>query len=374
MIKYETVENKYLYDTKTVEQIVELIQSGQYSDERYLSQEKVSTLVETINNFLNNLKVQQHKVVKERHETEEEAREYFGEEFIKNFDSLLTYLDKQQTIVALHGTNPEICQKICETGLQYKMPSLSSTAVQQSMAYGQHDMHYDNYESLLNWTHKDYKGLVIIAVPLECYYKEGLWNKFQETGASVYGCQDYRIDPDFIAGYLDIENKKIVINPKYNRQHNYEGYKKDNELFHERKDMDNETMRQAIIEAKKSLSKFNAQRVDSTAYKKQENEIDISKIPYLIEDLTGTFNSIMMGFPDEMNEERYKYLLKELSYSLGQIRKSIPLLKTKNQIEQERLAMLESLPAVSNFNDFWGDEDIIWGDDVEPASKNTMGK
>ena len=120
--------------------------------------------------------------------------------------------------------------------MQYKLPSLSGTAVQQSMAYEQHDMHYENYESLLNWGHKEYKGLVILAIPYECYYKEGLWNHFQKTDSSAYGGQDYRIDPDFVVGYIDVDNKKLVINPKYNRQHNYEGYVKDNELFKEKKE------------------------------------------------------------------------------------------------------------------------------------------
>lgn len=49
-------------------------------------------------------------------------------------------------MVALHGTPVENCPSICENGLQYKTPSLTATAVLQSMAYGQTDIHYSDYE------------------------------------------------------------------------------------------------------------------------------------------------------------------------------------------------------------------------------------
>ena len=85
------------------------------------------------------------------------------------------------------------------------------------MAYGQADICYNDYEGLLNRKHREYKGLVVIAVPYECFYKEGLWKKFQDTDSAIYGGEDYRIDPDFIVGYIDVYNKDIVLNPKYNR-------------------------------------------------------------------------------------------------------------------------------------------------------------
>ena len=123
----------------------------------------------------------------------------------------MTELDKQQTIVALHGTYPDKCPKICEEGLKYLYPSISSTAVSQSMAYGAGEMHYDKYEELLNWRHRNYKGLIMIAIPYECYYKEGLWNHYQETGNVMYGAQDYKINPDFIACYIDVDEKEIDV-------------------------------------------------------------------------------------------------------------------------------------------------------------------
>ena len=74
---------------------------------------------------------------------------------------------------------------------------------------------------------------MIVAVPYECCYKEGLWRKYQNTDSAAYGGQDYKIDSDFIVGYIDVENKNIVLNPKYNRQHNYGDYLRDNDMFRE---------------------------------------------------------------------------------------------------------------------------------------------
>ena len=56
--------------------------------------------------------------------------------------------------------------------------------------------------------------IVIVAVPYECCYKEGLWRKYQNTDSAAYGGQDYKIDSDFIVGYIDVENKNIEIRTK----------------------------------------------------------------------------------------------------------------------------------------------------------------
>lgn len=382
MIKYNTVQNRYLYKMEDIDKIIELIQNGNFYNENYCTQENITSVVKTVNDFFTHMKVISENVVMERHETEAEAREYFGKDFISKFDHLITELDRQETIVAIHGTREEICEQICENGLQYKLPSLSSTAVNQQMAYGQHEMHYDNYESLLNWGHRNYKGLVILAIPYECYYKEGLWNRFQETNSSIYGGQDYRVDPDFIVGYIDVTKKQIVINPRYNRHHNYEGYVKDNELFKEQIDMDNNKIRQEIIESVAQMNQELSQQQEQPQVDElKEEQIDISRIPYVIEDLIGTFNSIKIGFPDGMTEERYKYFLEELSHGFNDISKAIPQLKTNEQVrkeQEEKFSMFndnpQSLQTAEQVSDF---EDFVWEDDIgceitfEEYKKNT---
>ena len=138
------------------------------------TQESVLSLLDVIDQFLSGIQEEERTVIKERHETEEEAREYFGQDFIDQFDSLLTRLDQEETLLAIHGTTPNSCESIMQEGLQYRSPGILSTAVIQDMAYGTEEMHYDQYETLLNWPHRLYQGLVLIAIPYECYYSEGL--------------------------------------------------------------------------------------------------------------------------------------------------------------------------------------------------------
>ena len=384
MIKYNAVQNRYLYRTEDIDKILDIIQNGSFYDENYCTEENISSLVKAVDEFMSHIETIPEKVVLERHETEAEAREYFGEELISKFDRLITDLDRQETIVAIHGTKEEVCPMICEKGLQYKSPSLSSTAVQQRMAYGQHEMHYDNYESLLNWGHKNYKGLVILAIPYECFYKEGLWNKFQDTNSSMYGGQDYKIDPDFVAGYIDVTQKQIVLNPKYNRQHNYEGYVKDFELFREQLDMDNNKIKQAIIESEALLKQESAYHQEKSEEEPKKEQFDISRIPYVIDDLVGTFNSIKMGFPEGMTEARYKYFIEQLSYGFNDVVKAVPLLKTNDQVrkeQEEKYSMFnddsntkQTTEQVSDFEDFdWG-ADFDWETDAEWETQNDQHK
>ena len=384
MIKYNAVQNRYLYRTDDIDKILDIIQNGSFYNEDYCTQENISSLVKAVDEFMSHIETIPEKVVLERHETEAEAREYFGEEFISKFDRLITDLDRQETIVAIHGTREEVCPMICEKGLQYKTPSLSSTAVQQSMAYGQHEMHYDNYESLLNWGHKNYKGLVILAIPYECYYKEGLWNKFQDTNSSAYGGQDYKIDPDFVVGYIDVTQKQIIINPKYNRQHNYDGYVKDFELFREQLDMDNNKIKQAIIESETLLKQESAYHQEKSEEEPKKEQFDISRIPYVIEDLVGIFNSIKMGFPEGMTEERYKYFIEQLSYGFNDVVKAVPLLKTNDQVrkeQEEKYSIFnddsntkQTTEQVSDFEDFDWRENFDWETDAEWETQNDQHK
>ncbi len=335
MIKYNAVQNRYLYRVDDIDKILDIIQNGRFYSENYCTQENVSSIVKAVGEFMAHIEVVPVNVVLERQETETEAREYFGEEFISKFDQLITDLDRQETIVAIHGTREEVCPMICEEGLKYKSPSLSSTAAQQGMAWGQHEIHYDNYKSLLNWEHKNYKGLVILAIPYECLYKEGLWNKFQDTNLSSYGVQDYKIDPDFVVGYIDVTQKQIVLNPKYNRQHNYEGYVKDSELFKEKLDMDNNKIKKAMIESDARLNQELAYHQEKSEEEPKKEQFDISRIPFVIDDLAMTFNSIKMGFPEGMNEKRYKHFLKELSYGFNDVAEAVPFLKTNDQVRKE---------------------------------------
>lgn len=375
MIKYEGVENKYLYDSQIIDKIIEMIDTNSYYYENECTQESVSQVVNAVNSFINSINTVEQKVMLERRETEEEARAYFGEVFIKDFDRLMTALDKQQTMVALHGTNIGNCPSISENGLQYKNPSLTLTAVLQDMAYGQRDIHYNNYEGLLNWIHHQYKGIVVLAVPYECFYKEGLWRKYQDTGTAIYGGQDYKIDPDFIAGYIDVENKKIVLNPKYNRKHNYEEYLNDYEIFSEKKDIDNNTFAQKNIEQKQKDSNVVSNVIaDKDDKENKQYKVDVSSVPAYIEAMLGTFRGIKYGFPDGMPEEEYKRFLEELTTNFKIVQEALPQLKTNKQVqlekeeEEKRWIELCKNSSAKEDDSLW-DQWCDW-DDTEEEQKN----
>lgn len=358
MIKYEALVNNYYYNNEDIDKVIKLLKDTNYYES--CTRENVSVLVESVNKFLNDIKIKREKTVLERHETEEEARAYFGEDFIDKFDKLLTELDKQQTIVALHGTYPDKCPKICEEGLKHLYPSISSTAVSQSMAYGAGEMHYDKYEELLNWRHRNYKGLIMIAIPYECYYKEGLWNHYQETGYVMYGAQDYKINPDFIAGYVDVDEKKIIINLKYNRNHDYTGLVEDTSIYRENKELDNDKVSRIMRE---NLKKFKSSGVSTVERKgKREEKIDIKKIPEYIEHLNYTFNSIKLGYPDVMSEERYKELLSDLSNDFATVTKALPLLETEKELKKSKEVVSIPISTIQNTDDFVFDDDIEWND------------
>ena len=68
--------------------------------------------------------------------------------------------------------------------------------------------------------------------------------------------------------------------------------------------------------------------------KKQEEEIDIQKVPEYIENLNYTFNSIKIGYPDAMNEKKYKEILSDLSKGFTKVTKALPLLKTEEELKK----------------------------------------
>lgn len=360
MIRSEAVVNKYLYDTDEVNEIIEYIENNGFYHPDNCTQEKIGELVGKLDKFISDINVVQEDSVVERKETEEEAREYFGDEFIEQLNIWFTDLDKQKTMIAIHGTSPDLCPSICEEGLRYKSPNLDSTAVLQHMEYGQRDMNVSNFSELLNWPHREYKGLVVIAVPYESFYREGLWNHYQnENNGYSY---DYKINPDFIAGYIDVENKKIVRNPNYTRKHDYSGLVEDFDLYRQQDDMDNDKIVEAIIESEKSFESLEQSREEVVEKDDSEREVDLQDIPYRIDELIGTFNSIKLGFPEGMSEDRYQSLLEELKYKLDLLKKGMPLLKTEEEVERSRQEMNDMFKDSAGAEDADFDFDAEWDD------------
>lgn len=104
-------------------------------------------------------------------------------------------------------------------------------------------------------------------------------------------------------GYIDVENKNIVLNPKYYRQHKYNDYLVDNDMFHEQKNMNNDSFRQSLIAAEQKSADTTTPIVTTSDDIKQL-KIDASLVPEFVEDMLGMFNSIKYGFPNGMSEQK----------------------------------------------------------------------
>lgn len=364
MIKYEGIEKRFFYNIEDVNKILSIIPNVKYEQPDYCSREEVCSLIEEISNFLSKIKVEEKTGILERHETEEEARDYFGPEFIAKFENILSVIDKQHTMLGLHGTHPSVCPQICEEGLKYLSPSINATAVTKDLNLGDGDVKYNSYEELLNWGHKNYKGLVMIAIPYECYYREGLWEHYQETDNRLYGAQDYKIPADFVVGYIDVEGKNIVLNPKYNRNHDYSKLIHDNDIFNSLVVSNDDEVIQIMKEQEQILKAEIKKEEEVPKVDKKEEKVNVESELYKVEEFMGIFNSMTMNYENGISEDRYKYLLKQISEILSGLQKAIPLMKTQEEIlaEQSKYSFFDDTPSniepsnqISDFGD-----DIDW--------------
>ena len=92
------------------------------------------------------------------------------------------------------------------------------------------------------------------------------------------------------------------------------------------------------------------------------SKIDIKKIPEYIEHLNYTFNSIKLGYPDVMSEERYKELLSDLSNDFATVTKALPLLETEKELKKSKEVVSVPISTIQNTDDFVFDDDIEWND------------
>ena len=163
----------------------------------------------------------------ERLETEEEAKQALGKEFIDEFENIRKKCDLDGITLAIHGTTPKTAELIQKDGLLAKTTNYCDTMVTQSST--DKLPVYNDYSGLLNWEHKRYKGLVLIGIPKDCLTldskkRKPLWEirntEYTDTG---FNDLNYRVRPEFIIGYLDIDKRQIIQNDLYMVQHNYEG-------------------------------------------------------------------------------------------------------------------------------------------------------
>ena len=137
-----------------------------------------------------------------------EGKEYFGEEFVKEFESILQNCIENNDFLFIHGTpTRENAEDICKRGLLSDYPELNYTAYM---------METDDrllYDKLKSWPFAELKFLVMCVVPRNSG-KGGvpIWTEVQYGSVLL---------PEFIKGYVDVIQRRIVQNELYSQIHNH---------------------------------------------------------------------------------------------------------------------------------------------------------
>ena len=131
------------------------------------------------------------------------AKEYFGTAFVKKIYEILKNAEQENRFVFVHGVySLDDAISIAFNGLECDYPELLYTAELMSKS--------DKllFEKLKNWPHWDLKYLLMLCVPKNSG-KGGIpiWNE----DLSGRFC----LAPSLIKGFIDVNEKSIVINPKY---------------------------------------------------------------------------------------------------------------------------------------------------------------
>lgn len=363
MIEYDGIEKIYSYNKEIVAEINRKLSKIEYRDISLCTQERIKELIANINSFFDSTKLIERKARLKRYETPEEAREYFGEQFIKQFTDLLNTLDKQDTNIFLHGTNTENCESICEKGLKSQLPNLVSTSIQV-------EKDFNAYVMLRNWPHKRLCGIVILAIPYECYYREGIWTKVDDK-VSELNRLDYKITPDFIVGYIDVIKKALILNPQYNRNHNYNGNLPDDCIFFEDSDMNNETFREMLEKNAETFREMQEKYAETEEHmyteNNEEDKLELDDFPRFMEDLWIEFAG--RDYYDSMDEEQYKSFSERVTSKLKILQKFMPFLKTdaqlllEQEIKEQQLAQARE-EAIQESDDDWLSSDS-WNSDID---------
>ena len=156
----------YKYDVQTVKKakkfLTEKFMRGDYGE----SKETIQEFISILENVLASLKSEEIDVERKVRESEDEARQYFGEDFVRRFEQIRKYCTENNLMLAIHGTNPQLLDSIRQNGLEYQRPEILSTALIQTGTDLEET--YSNFSGLLNWPHKELKGLILLGIPSEC--------------------------------------------------------------------------------------------------------------------------------------------------------------------------------------------------------------
>ena len=141
---------------------------------------------------------------------------------------------------------------------------------------------------------------------------------------------------------------------------------RDNDIFHELIVSNNEEVIKMMKEIDKDIIEKKEQTTEdfSIESEEQEEKVNVEHELYKIDEFTGLFNSMTMDYENGLTEERYKYLLQQMSGILSGLKKALPYMKTQEEIiaEQSKFSMFDDFPSnvesseqISDFGD-----DIDW--------------
>ncbi|MBO5142686.1 MAG: hypothetical protein J6C46_06765 [Clostridia bacterium] len=178
---------------------------------------------ELFKTVLDSITTQEEERIEEILETEEEAKAILGKDFVERMETVITYCEKNRLNLLLHGTSQENIPNILEEGLKCHTNDLSYTSLYLSKE--------GLYSRLLNWPHRRYKGIIMLAIPCDCtdIFGNGLLPIWNGKNGGAYAT-NYELSPEFILGGLDIEHKSVIMNGAFSCEHDYSKFRlKDNE-------------------------------------------------------------------------------------------------------------------------------------------------
>ena len=323
MISY--IGKKYKFDVnaaKSIKESIDDLYNNDFTNNIYIQRDmKISDfeqIIKKIDKFLDNIvEIENGKEIT-RLETLEEAREYFGEDFIKNFENIFNEAAKNKIRIFLHGTFKEEAEQILKTGLAYHTTDLFDTAYDVPLTYEGID-----YVKILNWPHREVKNLVMICVPEEVKTK-GLFVRENNLDYSLnhvnkINKENFVITPDFIYGYIDVRKKEILLNDKYSNEHDYT-----NKIIDD--NVDKIIYRESCNNIKYFKKIYEKELALSSDEKSDEIELEDHNITsvYLsgkLNELRPLFANLEEYYNGELNANQYKYYLSHIKNILNVLKK-----------------------------------------------------
>ena len=150
-------------------------------------------------------------------------------EKIEKLGNQLKYIDNTKYNILGHGTNQFSAKNIINTGLKYSQPDLNRQAIELFHSREPIEKQIDSLKLILNWTHKQSKYIVLIAIPHPTedvnynHHMQGVWEKIpkhKRTNPDGTPTENttikYVIKSEFLLGYVDANTATFYPNNNFN--------------------------------------------------------------------------------------------------------------------------------------------------------------